>query len=444
MDMPPLMARPPSPNGWAGSTAAGWGGPAPAWASSSNTGWGNQDWAGPSNTAAPEWADTSNNAAAGWGVAAGGAWPAAGGEDAGERWGTGGQASVSASIPPPPGATYIGNPNHISSWANQTSQPTAENLWAGHTPAFPSAATWPAQSTPAPMTSSSTYPSTAYPPGWAPHSAPAMQASASFPPNPYGTPSWTAAMNMNQHSAPTSPLRPNDLSRSTSWGAYAHSPASTLGRTSNSGGRKNDGNGALPDRPSEWRKDYSARSGLGALLPRGMHRSSRSVGDSSYHRLHEFIRHASSEPPVTWDLRTPPAALAFRDVRREIMASDLMRFACEPPVPAMRLLHPRLPWYIDVAASNPTGVTLWDLFAAMWTALRLPIAQRDFWNEEMRGKERDKIASAWRERCGNDEGERASGVKRVDYLRRDVIFEGLVKGRNGNWEMKTRKLVMGD
>lgn len=279
-----------------------------------------------------------------------------------------------------------------------------------------------------------------YTPSWAaPHSAPAMQPSLSFPPNPYGTPSWTAAMTM-QHSAPASPLRPTGLSRTTSWGGYPQSPASTLGRSSSRHG--SEGNSPLPDRPSEWRKDFSTRSGLSALIPRGMHRPSYSV-DNGHHRLHELIRHSSSEPPVTWDLRTPPQTVSFRAVQRDVVSSDLMRFTCEPPAATMRLVHPRLPWYIDIVASNPTGVTLYDLFYAIWASLRIPIAQRDFWNEEMGGKDRDKISNAWRERCGMDETERASGVRRVDYLRRDVIFEGLVKGRNGTWEMRTRKLVLG-
>ncbi|KZP14163.1 hypothetical protein FIBSPDRAFT_868539 [Athelia psychrophila] len=248
-----------------------------------------------------------------------------------------------------------------------------------------------------------------------------MQAFTSFPPNPYDTPSWVAAMNLNQCSAPTSPMRPIGLGRSTSRGGYyAYTPAPTLGRTSSARGYADDGNGALSDRPSEWRKDYSAHSGLGALLQHGMQRSSSSVGDGGHHRLHKFIRHSSSKPPITWDLRTQPRTLTFRDVQRETVSSDLMRFACEPPVLTMRLIH------------RCRGT------------LTLPITQRDFWNEEMGGKEREKIASAWRERCGIDAGERASGVRRVDYLRRDVIFEGLVKGRNGTWEMKTRKLVMGN
>lgn len=142
MAMPPLMSRPSSPNGWAGSTVNGWGGAAPAndvWGASSNAGWGHnaapaQGWGQASNTAAAGWDNTSNNAAAGWGSTAADGWTGGGGESAGERWGTGGQAPVSASIPPPPGATFLGNPNHIGSWGNQAPQTSAENLWAGHTP----------------------------------------------------------------------------------------------------------------------------------------------------------------------------------------------------------------------------------------------------------------------------------------------------------------------
>jgi len=110
----------------------------------------------------------------------------------------------------------------------------------------------------------------------------------------------------------------------------------------------------------------------------------------------------------------------------------------------MRLVHARLPWYVDVLASNPSGVTLWDLFGAVYNALRTPITQRDFWNEEMGQKERAKVGDAWRIRVGNDLEERAAGVRRVDYLKKDVIFEGMVKGRNGTWELKTRRVGPGD
>lgn len=133
-----------STNGWPSSTSNGWGGTAAdawptggdgAWGASSNGGWVNH---GASNNAAGAWGAASNNAASGWGDTAADAWAGVAGRDesAGEMWGPGGQApaAASVSIPPPPGATYLGNPNHVGSWGQQKSNPANQNLWAGHTP----------------------------------------------------------------------------------------------------------------------------------------------------------------------------------------------------------------------------------------------------------------------------------------------------------------------
>jgi hypothetical protein len=97
----------------------------------------------------------------------------------------------------------------------------------------------------------------------------------------------------------------------------------------------------------------------------------------------------------------------------------------------MRLIHPRLPWNIDVYATNPTGVDLGDLFRAIWTYLRIPIQQTDFWNNEMSDTDRDKISHVWKVRCDGDPFERECGVTRVDFSRKHVVLEGLVKGCNG-------------
>jgi hypothetical protein len=60
-----------------------------------------------------------------------------------------------------------------------------------------------------------------------------------------------------------------------------YSPASTLGRSpSGSGG----GYGGLPDRPSEWRRDFSMRTGLASILPRTRQRSSLSYGGEHFIR----------------------------------------------------------------------------------------------------------------------------------------------------------------
>ncbi|KAF7978238.1 hypothetical protein HWV62_1250 [Athelia sp. TMB] len=443
------MDRPSTPPNWAGSTAHGWGGNAPAdnawgtgggqWGSSASAGWGDNTAAGWRSTPGESWPPADA------GASSGETWPPASGSGGGGGgWGYGGQAPT-VNIPPPPGATYLGNPNHVGSWGKQAAQPTATNLWAGaaghNTPSFPTnSALFTNPATPWPSTTNS------YPSGWT--SAPPMQASTSFP-SSETAPSWTQAMNMsfpgstNMTSTALSPQSPG-MGRSTSWNGYANSPASTLGRAYSAGGHSYDGDdNPLPDRPSEWRKDFSPRSGFGALFP-SMHRPSRSV-DNSVHKLHAFIRYSYSDPPIRWDLRLPPTSVSFRDVDRAVVPSDLWaRFACEPPVATMRLVHARLPWYVDVVATNPSGITLYDLLGSIYNMLRIPIAQKDFWNEEMGQKERAKIGDAWRIRCGSDEGERAAGVRRVDYLRKEVMFEGLVKGRNGMWEMRTRKPVMGD
>lgn len=74
-----------------------------------------------------------------------------------------------------------------------------------------------------------------------------------------------------------------------------------------------------------------------------------------------------------------------------------------------------------------------------------PIVGRDFWNEDVGWVGREKVTRAFRERCAfvGAEGEVGMGVRRVDYLRGRVVFLGLVRGRNGMWEIKTEKVGAG-
>ena len=46
--------------------------------------------------------------------------------------------------------------------------------------------------------------------------------------------------------------------------------------------------------------------------------------------------------------------------------------------------------------------------------------------------------------CDRDLFEQGCGVKRVDFSRVLVMFEGLVEGRKGMWEMKARKAQYSD
>jgi uncharacterized protein DUF6699 len=130
----------------------------------------------------------------------------------------------------------------------------------------------------------------------------------------------------------------------------------------------------------------------------------------------------------------------FRELKRPVTGYDLTRFTTEPPTPYMKLLHERLPWYIEVRASNAVGVTFHDLFVQLQTVLSSRIKHSDFYNNYITQEERDKISRACKERCQYNQGEMGQGVKKVDYLMRDCVFIGLVRCREGRWEIKTKKV----
>jgi hypothetical protein len=105
----------------------------------------------------------------------------------------------------------------------------------------------------------------------------------------------------------------------------------------------------------------------------------------------------------------------------------------------MRLYHEKLPWYIDIRARSPSGVTIHDLFDQMHDALMVPIHNEDFYNEELDDEDQMKIALAFKERCNDNLDEIARGIRRVDFLKGRVAFEGLTRGKNGMWEIKSKK-----
>jgi hypothetical protein len=114
------------------------------------------------------------------------------------------------------------------------------------------------------------------------------QHTMSAPPDTaYMQPSWMTAMGASSLAQQSSPYDSMALVRrpgSSMAVARPHmpldySPASTLGRSPSGSGR---GYGGLPDRPSEWRRDFSMRSGLASILPRSRQRSLYSYG-GAYH-----------------------------------------------------------------------------------------------------------------------------------------------------------------
>jgi len=156
--------------------------------------------------------------------------------------------------------------------------------------------------------------------------------------------------------------------------------------------------------------------------------------------ISSYLRYNGPDTPVYWDLQCLPSTVVFRDLPRPPAQGDFTRFVCEPPLRVMRIYHSRLPWYIDAQTGlNPVGVTFTDLFNAIYQNLQIQIVDADYYNDELDDDERKRVADAYRRRCGQEQSECAKGIKRVDFLMGRVVFEGLVKGKEGRWEMKTAK-----
>ncbi|KIJ11723.1 hypothetical protein PAXINDRAFT_171670 [Paxillus involutus ATCC 200175] len=228
--------------------------------------------------------------------------------------------------------------------------------------------------------------------------------------------------------------RKPDVQAFAPYSAAMHTPSSTLSRSTSSSGYP----GVYYERPGHWRRDFKFKSGLASMF-RSWSNNSRAVDeftDSSKLNLHPFLHHDRSNPPTIYDVRRNPLMLVFRDLDRPPLASDMDHSATLPPTRYMRLYHPRLPWYIDITANGTPFISLADLFQQLFAALDKGLSKNDFYNNDLDNEDRQKLTQAYYERC-RDNAERMQGVKRVDFLRGKFEFEGLTRGKNGMWRLKT-------
>ncbi|KAH9916945.1 uncharacterized protein BXZ73DRAFT_92408 [Epithele typhae] len=184
--------------------------------------------------------------------------------------------------------------------------------------------------------------------------------------------------------------------------------------------------------PREWRTDFSLNSSglLGGCWARA--RDQGRSGGWSPVELHRYLQYSARGRRCT---STP-----FRAMGDRVLTNfDLTRFVCEPPLPHMRLFHAHFPWYIDVEAQNPSGVTLYELFYAICECMARQIENADYYNVEMNTESRGRVSESWGARCRTEE-ERQQGIRRVDFLMGRVIMEGIQKAKDGLWEIKTKKL----
>ncbi|KAF8991628.1 hypothetical protein BDQ17DRAFT_1370567 [Cyathus striatus] len=111
---------------------------------------------------------------------------------------------------------------------------------------------------------------------------------------------------------------------------------------------------------------------------------------------------------------------------------ELLQNATYPPVSELHVsckLIPQWPMVIcidteyDIHPLPP--ITVGDVLGSIYISLHQRITHLD-WAKLTAEKERS-VAKAYYKRCGGDAIEKASGVKRVDFLLRNVFFKGLTK-----------------
>lgn len=196
----------------------------------------------------------------------------------------------------------------------------------------------------------------------------------------------------------------------------------------------------LARRPRDWRPDYNPRSGITSYITLGRHRSDvPEYTDPVKRTLNALLLFKPGEPAMYWNLRYPPGVdyIDFMKLNRPYNRIDMVQLATSPPANQMRLYHPRLPWYIDVFMREPNGITIGDILLTIHGQLSTQIHQRHYYNEEVDDAHRGVLSAAFGDRCGNRREEMEKGVLQVDFLADKYVLLGLMKGKNGMWEMKT-------
>ncbi|KAJ7167364.1 hypothetical protein C8R43DRAFT_1121797 [Mycena crocata] len=193
-------------------------------------------------------------------------------------------------------------------------------------------------------------------------------------------------------------------------------------------------------RPSDWRRDYAPPRRF-RIVPR-LKREKIKINLEHCHLSPYLLMPNSKVPVLSFDLRSDhpfdPANLELLTTSgRPFNPTDLSQFATTRPVYRLRFYHPRLPWYIDVRASQPNGVLVGDVLHQIHEKLQRPIRPQDFSNKILDATDRELITEAYRARCDDRVDIMRGGVLRVDFMGSDVILRGFVEGRNGMWLMKT-------
>ncbi|KAG5717225.1 Tyrosine-protein kinase isoform SRK4, partial [Termitomyces sp. T112] len=199
----------------------------------------------------------------------------------------------------------------------------------------------------------------------------------------------------------------------------------------------------LAKRPRNWRPDYRKTLIPRIPWPRSDDEEFRDPVDPIQRVINPILDYNRQDPHVIYELCSypEPPTLSFPILGRIYNHTDFTQLATNPPVDQMRLFHPLLPWYIDVHKIIQEGVTVQDVIMDVYMGLQTQINARDYFTEELGSWTRKKIATAYVRRTQGNNQEKGNGIRKVDYLEEKNVFVGLVRTKNGMWEMKTRSVL---
>lgn len=214
-------------------------------------------------------------------------------------------------------------------------------------------------------------------------------------------------------------------------------------------------------RPRDWRPEYTFKSGLAAgvkatFSAKTARSDVKEFKDPVSRNIHPLLAYNPGENGVglEYDLRVPvwdqvKRGTLYTRMNRAMNRVDFSQMATMPAAGFMRLYHPNLPFVIDVTTDLKNGVSVFDVLQKIFVQINQQIRGRHYWTEALTSGDRRALETAFSERVVQFAGEPVGsdmwnrGFCQIDFLGaagRKFIFEGLVKGKNGTWEMKIRKV----
>ena len=194
----------------------------------------------------------------------------------------------------------------------------------------------------------------------------------------------------------------------------------------------------LPYYRSRRRSFSNCCGSISNLLPWAYSRH----GYSSDIELHPLLNGDPPYPGFYFDLSSPTFSPMRRIDRGEsilLSQEELYQPATNPPITRMRITHHSIPqWPIDfrlqydeyqMAGGTQSPITMGDVLYMIYMSLRRQITHDDWY--QLSSFKHDAVTQAYYRRCRSvpslETLEVSQGVKRVDYLKENYMFAGLIR-----------------